>query len=106
MKSRVNFHYLPVSDNRADSAMKLLTGVFGLILVGVGFHFFQICSNRFMLLRRSKSMTPYLYGKGGILSLTLIPVALLGALVIPLAPIHQRRREIAFARPRVRRRRP
>jgi hypothetical protein len=33
-------------------------------------------------------MTPYLYGIGGILSLTLITIALLGALFILLAPIH------------------
>ena len=68
--------------------MKLLASVLCLILVGVGFHFFQICSSRFMLLRRSKSLTPYLDGIGGILSLTLITIALLGALFILLAPIH------------------
>ncbi|MGC1620740.1 MAG: hypothetical protein WA765_19785 [Candidatus Acidiferrum sp.] len=40
-----------------------------------------------MMLRRSKSFTPYLYGIGGILSLMLITLALFGAVLLFIVPL-------------------
>jgi len=59
-----------------------------LLLVGLGFHCFRICSDRFMLLRHAKSFTPYWWGIGGILSLVLITVAMIGALLLWLGRFH------------------
>jgi hypothetical protein len=47
-------------------------------LIGVGVYFLRFCSERFMMLRRAKSATPYLYGIGGILSLLLMTLATIG----------------------------
>jgi hypothetical protein len=47
-------------------------------LIGLGLHFLRFCSERFILLRRAKSATPYLYGIGGILSLLLMTLAAIG----------------------------
>jgi len=48
----------------------------------------RFCSNRFMMLRRSKSFTPYLYGIGGILSLMLITLAFFAILLVFMGPLH------------------
>jgi hypothetical protein len=47
-------------------------------LIGVGVYLLRFCSERFMMLRRAKSATPYLYGIGGILSLLLMTLAAIG----------------------------
>jgi hypothetical protein len=44
-------------------------------LIGVGVYLLRFCSERFMMLRRAKSATPYLYGIGGIFSLLLMTLA-------------------------------
>jgi hypothetical protein len=59
-------------------------------LIGAGFHFLRFCSERFMLLRRARSATPYLYGIGGILSLLLMTLATIG-LVLCLIGLHSPR---------------
>jgi hypothetical protein len=51
-------------------------------LIGLGFRFLRKCSDRFMLLRRAKSITPYLYAIGGIFSMMLITLAFAGALLL------------------------
>ena len=58
------------------------------LLGGLGIYLLRFCSARFMLLRRSKSFTPYLYGIGGILSLMLITLAFFLAFLIFIGPIH------------------
>jgi hypothetical protein len=45
-------------------------------LIGLGFHLLRQCSDRFMPLRRAKSITPYLYAIAGIFSMVLITLAL------------------------------
>jgi hypothetical protein len=57
------------------------------LLIGLGIYLLRFCSSRFMMLRRSKSFTPYLYGIGGILSLMLITLALFGAVMLFIAPL-------------------
>ncbi len=59
-----------------------------LLLIGLGVRMLQFCSGRFMMLRRSKSFTPYLYGIGGILSLVLMTLAAFGALLVILGQLH------------------
>lgn len=66
--------------------MKLLGGILVLFLVGLGFHFFRICSDRFMLLRHAKSFTPYWWGIGGILSLLLMTLGVFVGLFVLLGP--------------------
>jgi hypothetical protein len=59
-----------------------------LLVAGLGIYSLRFCSSRFMMLRRSKSFTPYLYGIGGILSLMLITLAFFGMLMVFLGPLH------------------
>ena len=68
--------------------MRLLGAIFCLLLIGLGIYLLRMCSSRFMLLRRSRSLTPYLYAMGGILSLVLITLAVLGALLTVLGRLH------------------
>jgi hypothetical protein len=58
-----------------------------LSLIGVGVYYLRFCSERFMMLRRAKSATPYLYGIGGILSLLLMTLATIG-LVLCVVGLH------------------
>jgi hypothetical protein len=67
--------------------MKIPELVFLLCVIGGGIYLLRFCSGRFMMLRRSKSLTPYLYGIGGILSLMLITAALFGAFLILMGPL-------------------
>jgi hypothetical protein len=73
--------------NQAAFPMKILELVFLLCVTGGGIYWLRFCSGRFMLLRRSKSFTPYLYGIGGILSLMLITLAVVGAFMVLFGPI-------------------
>jgi hypothetical protein len=59
-----------------------------LLVAGLGLYSLRFCSSRFMMLRRAKSFTPYLYGIGGILSLALITLAFFGMLMLFLGPLH------------------
>jgi len=59
-----------------------------LLAASLGMYSLRFCSNRFMMLRRSKSFTPYLYGIGGILSLMLITLAFFAALLAFIGPLH------------------
>ena len=59
--------------------MKLAGFLVCVVLIGVGIHLLRVCSNRFMLLRHLKSSTPYVYAIGGILSLVLVTLAVVGA---------------------------
>lgn len=68
--------------------MTLSGGILVLLLIGLGLRGLQVCSNRFMMLRRAKSFTPYWWGIGGILSLMLITFAVLAAALMILRPIH------------------
>jgi hypothetical protein len=68
--------------------MKFLGGILVLLLIGLGFHFFRICSDRFMLLRHAKSFTPYWWGIGGILSLMLITLAVFAGIFLLLGAFH------------------
>jgi len=68
--------------------MKVPELMFLVCAIGGGIYMLRFCSGRFMMLRRSKSFTPYLYGIGGILSLMLITLALFGAFVILIGPLH------------------
>ena len=68
--------------------MMILGILLCLALIGVGFHFFRICSDRFMLLRHAKSFTPYWYGMGGILSLLLITLGAVVGVLALLWPLH------------------
>jgi hypothetical protein len=78
----------PTEVNRVAFQMKIPELVFLLCVIGGGIYLLQFCSGRFMLLRRSKSFTPYLYGIGGILSLMLVTLALFGAFLILIGPLH------------------
>ena len=49
-----------------------------LLMIGAGMYLLRFCSERFMMLRRAKSATPYLYGIGGMLGMLLVTVATLG----------------------------
>ncbi len=68
--------------------MKLQGILLFLLVAGLGMYSLRFCSNRFMMLRRSKSFTPYLYGIGGILSLMLITLAFFAVLLVFLGPLH------------------
>ncbi|HKN75417.1 MAG TPA: hypothetical protein VJW94_09580 [Candidatus Acidoferrum sp.] len=68
--------------------MKLQGVILFLLVAGLGIYALRFCSGRFMMLRRSKSFTPYLYGIGGILSLMLITLAFFGMLMLFLGPLH------------------
>jgi uncharacterized membrane protein YhfC len=59
-----------------------------LLVAGLGMYSLRFCSGRFMMLRRSKSATPYLYGIGGILSMMLITLAFIAMLLVLLGPLH------------------
>jgi hypothetical protein len=59
-----------------------------LLLIGIGLYFLRVCSNRFMMLRRAKSFTPYLWAIGGILSLMLITLVIFVALFTWFGPFH------------------
>ena len=67
--------------------MKLQGIIVFLLVAGLGLYSLRFCSRRFMMLRRAKSFTPYLYGIGGILSLMLITVAFFAMLLGFLAPV-------------------
>lgn len=56
-----------------------------LVAIGGGIQIVRFCSERFMLLRRAKSATPYLYGIGGILALLLVTLATLAVIFLLLA---------------------
>ena len=49
-----------------------------LLTIGGGIQLMRFCSERFMLLRRAKSATPYLYGIGGMLAMLLVTLAAIG----------------------------
>lgn len=49
-----------------------------LLLIGTGIRLMRFCSERFMMLRRAKSATPYLYGIGGMLAMLLVTLAAIG----------------------------
>lgn len=68
--------------------MKLESIILFLLVAGLGIYSLRFCSSRFMMLRRSKSFTPYLYGIGGILSLMLITLAFFAMLLVFLGPLH------------------
>ena len=68
--------------------MKISEVAFSLVLVALGIYLLRFCSGRFMMLRRSRSFTPYLYGIGGILSLMLITLGAIGALLVLFGPLH------------------
>ncbi|MGB9466714.1 MAG: hypothetical protein WBR10_16525 [Candidatus Acidiferrum sp.] len=72
---------------RVKFQVKLSGLILFLLVAGLGIQSLRFCSNRFMLLRRSKSFTPYLYGIGGILSLMLITLAFLAALLVFIGPL-------------------
>jgi hypothetical protein len=73
----------------ASSRMLKVQGVILFLLVaGLGMYSLRFCSGRFMMLRRSKSFTPYLYGIGGILSLMLITLAFVAMLLVFMWPLH------------------
>lgn len=75
------------ASSRLTHQMKISGVVLFLLLIGAGIYLLRFCSGRFMLLRRSKSITPYLYGIGGILSLMLITLAAFGALMVLFGPL-------------------
>lgn len=57
----------------------MIAGAFVCLLaIGGGIQLMRFCSERFMLLRRARSATPYLYGIGGILSMLLVTLAAIG----------------------------
>jgi uncharacterized membrane protein YidH (DUF202 family) len=68
--------------------MKISEVALSLLLIGFGIYLLRFCSGRFMMLRRSRSFTPYLYGIGGILSLMLITFAAIVAFLVLLGPMH------------------
>ena len=68
--------------------MKISEVALSLVLIGFGISLLRFCSGRFMMLRRSRSFTPYLYGIGGILSLMLITLGAIGALLVLFGPLH------------------
>jgi hypothetical protein len=59
-----------------------------LLVAGLGVYSLRFCSARFMMLRRSKTFTPYLYGIGGILSLALITLAFVAVLLVFMWPLY------------------
>jgi hypothetical protein len=64
----------------------IIAGIFVcLVAIGGGIQFVRFCSERFMLLRRAKSATPYLYGIGGILALLLVTLATIAMVFMLLA---------------------
>lgn len=65
--------------------MKLAGFLVCVVLIGLGFHFFRLCSNRFMMLRHAKSYTPYWWGIGGIVSLLMITLAVFAGLFLILS---------------------
>jgi hypothetical protein len=67
--------------------MKLPGVLVFLLVAGLGMYSLRFCSSRFMMLRRAKSFTPYLYGIGGILSLLLITLAFFGMLLAFMGPV-------------------
>jgi hypothetical protein len=80
---------LTSGNHRASTRKMKLQGIILFLLVaGLGMYFLRFCSNRFMMLRRAKSFTPYLYGIGGILSLMLITLAFFAMLLVFLGPLH------------------
>jgi hypothetical protein len=80
---------LSSGSHRASTRKMKLQGIILFLLVaGLGMYSLRFCSNRFMMLRRSKSFTPYLYGIGGILSLMLITLAFFAMLLVFLGPLH------------------
>jgi hypothetical protein len=68
--------------------MKISEVALSLVLIGFGIYLLRFCSGRFMMLRRSRSITPYLYGIGGIFSLMLITLGAIGALLVLFGPLH------------------
>jgi len=57
----------------------MIAGIFVcLLLIVAGIYVMRFCSERFMLLRRAKSATPYLYGIGGMLAMLLVTLAAIG----------------------------
>jgi hypothetical protein len=58
-----------------------------LLVAGFGMYGLRFFSSRFMMLRRAKSFTPYLYGLGGILSLLLITIAFFAMLLAFVGPV-------------------
>jgi hypothetical protein len=65
-----------------------LAGLFVFLLVaGFGMYGLRFFSGRFMMLRRAKSFTPYLYGLGGIFSLLLITLAFFALLLAFIGPV-------------------
>jgi hypothetical protein len=68
--------------------MKISEVALSLVLIGFGIYLLRFCSGRFMMLRRSRSFTPYLYGIGGIFSLMLITLGAIGALLVLFGPLH------------------
>ena len=67
--------------------MKLAGFLVCVSLIGLGIYLLRYCSNQFMLLRHAESFTPYKYAIGGILSLVLITLAVVGAVLLFLSAI-------------------
>jgi hypothetical protein len=67
--------------------MKIPGLIVFLLVAGFGMYGLRFFSSRFMMLRRAKSFTPYLYGLGGILSLLLITAAFFAMLLAFMAPL-------------------
>ncbi|HUJ93418.1 MAG TPA: hypothetical protein VLW46_00485 [Candidatus Bathyarchaeia archaeon] len=69
----------------------MMAGIFVcLAAIGGGIQLMRFCSERFMLLRRAKSATPYLYGIGGMLSMLLVTLAAIGLVICLLGLRPQR----------------
>jgi len=67
----------------------MIAGIFVCLLaIGGGIQLMRFCSERFMLLRRAKSATPYLYGIGGMLAMLLVTLAAIG-LVLCIAGLRK-----------------
>lgn len=62
--------------------MKLAGFLVCVTLVGLGIYLLRYCSSQFMLLRHAKPFRPYSYAIGGILSLVLITLAVVGAVLL------------------------
>jgi len=79
-----------IRSNRAMSGVGhaspwMIAGVFVcLAAIGGGIQAMRFCSERFMLLRRAKSATPYLYGIGGMLAMLLVTLAAIGLVILLL----------------------
>src|SRR5580704_13159026 len=76
------------SHRASTRKMKFLGFILFLLVAGLGLYSLRFCTSRFMMLRRSKSATPYLYGIGGILSMLLITLAFFAMLLVLLSPLH------------------